>query len=311
MANEICERGMLVSLSIQGLGAILSEVEDKRIGDELAVREGVNPEVLRVMKRLLDPKRVPEIKAVSTARNELYTYFRKHTLRWSEPGWGGLPATQYFDFTGAINERKDALEGTFNTVLARWPELEVQAKAALNGAWKDDDWPDAETLRRKFAVRVKVRPLADASQFRALIGVDEEIAAVRKQIEEDLGRDLTAGLIDLLRQLRTFLADEKTGFITRVGSYEVDPQGKVLKSFKDSAVVSLRELCARVRSLNMMGEPHLNQLIDEIESGVCNHSAEDLRDNHVLRTQTVEHAELVAKKLAAVEEIFGRRLEAA
>jgi len=37
---------------------------------------------------------------------------------------------------------------------------------------------------------------------------------------------MTAALIDLFRQLRTFLADEKDGFITRVGSYQVDKTAK-------------------------------------------------------------------------------------
>jgi hypothetical protein len=311
MDDQICSKAMLVSLSIQGMGMILSDVEDRQAGDTLAHQQGVNPEVIRVMKKLLDPKRVPEAKALVSARNALYTYFRQETLLWGERGVRALPSSKYFDLTAGIGERKAALEGAFESVLAIWPQLKADAKTALNGMWREADWPDAETLRARFNVRVKVRPMVDASQFKALMGYDEEVATIREQIEKDVFTDLSAGLLDLFRQLRVYLADEESGFINRVGSYSVDAQGKVLNTFRDSAVGKLRELCSRVRGLNVVGDPTLNEIVEEIEAGVCKHTAEALRDDCVLRKSVVQNAQSAAAKLAAVEGILGRRLEAA
>jgi len=308
MANEICERAMLVSLNIRGVWG--AEVEDKEVGREVARDHQVSESVGRYMKKLLDPKSIPELRQVNSAVSELRVYFRENSLVWSDRGWRALPAAKYFEFTAGVQQRKDALAVAWEGLLSQYPALKEQARRDLNGLFKDADWPDPEELRRRFNVRVKVQPLTDASQFKALIGHDEEVAAIREQIEKDLFTSLSAGLVDLFRQLRVFLDDEDTGFIARVGSYQPGAEGKRGKTFRDSAVTKLRELCSRVRSLNVVGDPMLEEIVAEIESGVCKHNAEELRDNSVIRQQTVEQAESVAKKLAAVESILGRRLEA-
>jgi len=74
-------------------------------------QQGVNPEVLRVMKTLLDPKRVPEVKALTQARNDLYTYFRENTLVWSDKGVRALPSTKYFELTGGVSATQGCAGG--------------------------------------------------------------------------------------------------------------------------------------------------------------------------------------------------------
>ena len=310
MDNNITSRAMLVSLSITGIPGM--EVEDKQVGREIAHDHQVSETVGRYMKKLLDPKRISELRDVNAGVGALRQYFYANTLPWSERGWGAITATHYFTFTKSINDLSDSLRVAFDKLMVRFPELKEQAKRELNGLWREDDWPEVETLQRRFRVRVKVRPLVDAESVKIMLGVPEEIERIKTEVQQDLYTNLTGTLLDLFRRLKTFLAgdDNERGLIRKLAEYEVDAHGKTGKTFRDSAILAGRELCEIADKLNVMGDQTLSAMNAEIRE-LVSLDPQSLRDDCVLRQQAVDKAQAVAKKLATVETMLSGYMEKA
>ena len=312
MDNDITSRALLVALSINGIPGM--EIEDKEIGREVARDHAVSETAGRYLKKLLDPKKISELRELNSAVSDLRQFFYANTMPWSERGWGAVTTAHYFEFTKGISARTTAVDTAFDKLMLRFPDLEQQAKVELNGMWKQDEWPDVEKLRRRYKVRVKVRPLVDATAVKVMLGVPEEIEKIKTQVQSDLYANLTGTLLDLFGRLRTFLTgdDNTRGLISKLQEHELDAKGKqVGKSFRDSAILPLRALCEIVDKLNVMGDPTLTALNQEIRDSIANRDPQALRDNTVLRTETLTKAQELAKKLAGVESILGNVIERA
>ncbi len=311
--TDITSHALLVGLSVTGLGLISPEVEDKQIGNDVAADHGVSPELVRVMKKLLDRKRFPEVGEVKDAYGELYRYFTSHTLAWGERGVRAVTAAEYLNLTREMQKRREALESAFERLLSRWDEFHDVVKDQLNGMWKESDWPRVETLRSRFSVRIKVRPLVDAEAVKVVLGIPEEIDKIKQQVEEELFRNIHGTLLDLFRRLKDFLVggDGDRGLLQKLADYEVDQHGKVVgKSFRDSAILNGRELCDIAERLNVTADPTLAGLIGELRS-ILKANPVDLRDNAVLRADTIRKAQAIAHKLSSIESVLTTAIGAA
>lgn len=306
--ENVTSKALLVGLSVTGLGLISPEIEDKQIGSDVASSHGVNPELVRVMKRLLDRKRFPEVGEVKDAYGDLYRYFTQNTLTWSERGVRAVAAGEYLTLTREINVRKSALESAFERLLAKWPVFHDIVKAQFNGMWKEEDWPTEEKLRRRFSVRVKVRPLVDAESVKVMLGVPEEVERIKAEVQADLFRNLAGTLLDLFQRFKTFLSGDgdERGLIQKLADYNVDQHGRVVgKKFRDSAILAGRELCEVAEKLNVMGDPSLSAVIAEVRE-LLSIDPQALRDDSVLRVGTAKKAAAIAERIASVESVLSR-----
>ena len=68
---------------------------------------------------------------------------------------------------------------------------------------------------------------------------------------------------------------------------------------------------ADARKLNVIGDPTLTELLDEIEKSLCQKDPQVLRDNFIVRKQAVSDATAIAKKLASIENVLSQQAEAA
>lgn len=297
MSDTICEKGMLVCLTIKGFWSAV--IKDEQATNEVAAKYGANPNVGRYMKKLLDPKKIPALKKVNQDRSALRQFHYKLTLPWNDDGTRLLPAAMYFDYTSGITERTNALNGHYDEFLEALPTLREQAKRDLNGLFREDDWPEAKDLKDRLSIRTKIFPLADASDFRCNLGAEHD-ALIKQEITANIYGKLTGGLCEVYTRLHACVQD----MVERLEGYQVDAQGKVVKTFKDSAVNNLRELIDIVPKLNVMDDPTLTQIAESLRMLVRN-DAQKLRDDYVVRGQTVGAGKAIAAQLAKVTEILG------
>lgn len=299
MSLDLTSKAMIARLSIRGIwSAVAEDVEASR---ELARQKGIRSDVYRAMKKICDPKNVPSLKAFNSSHAALYNLHRSLTLAWDDKGGRLLPVEMYFDYMTKIEEAKQRMIERYDVLLSEIPVLKQRFRLdpETAGAYRDEDWPDPAELRQKLDVRVRITPLADASDFRVRLGEEEE-AKIKAQVTKDLYGQLAGALSDLIGNLKTCVLDTQQ----RLAAYETDASGKVVRTFRDTAITNLRGMVANARKLNVLGDEGLDSLFAEIENSLCRHDPQTLRDNFVLRKQAVQSAGALAGRLAEIESVL-------
>jgi len=296
----LAEKALLISLSIKGFWS--ATTDDHEVENFIGQTYRVDPRVGQYKKKLLDPKKIAELKKVNELRSQLYTYYKEHTVPWLDRGVRMFAADKYMEIVGKINELKQKLlDAYIYEFLPRVPELRDQAKRELNGLFKEQDWPDVEQLREKARVSVKVYPLSDPNDIR--VGVsEEERQQIKREAEKAAYSSIAQSVLEIVQRLRVAVED----FVNRVEPYRRDSNGKVVNSFRDSAVLNLRELLRIIPALNVTGNQQIVELCEEIDKAICRIEPQDLRDDDVLRRKTVESAKSIKDRLESVEEILAK-----
>ncbi len=305
MAIDITTKAMLVSLSIKGIGGW--QIEDVQITKEVAQQHGTSTDVGKYIKRLLDPKKVPELGKVTAAAAALRAEHYKRTLPWGEDTTRILPATLYFDHTSGMTEAKDVLVSAQEVFWLRLPDLEQQAKIDLGPLYRAQEWPTVDQLRRRFSVGTKIWPLSDAGDFRCSFG-EEHDALIRKEMEQNMIQNLAGSHVEIFKKLKDFIAgtDTQLGFIQRLDNYKLDAQGKTIGTFRDSVVSGLVEILDIADKQNILDNPQLSDLLAGIRSSLCARPASDLRDDAFLRANTIENAKQIVQNVEAFENAFSQ-----
>lgn len=305
MASEICKKAMIASVSVQGIWTAVGE--DKEASASLAKQKGIRQDVYRAIKRIVDPKMVPTLKTFNSERATLYDLHRRMTLAWNDKGGRMLPMGIYFDYQQKIGEAKQRVLDAYELFIQEIPALKLkfQTDPDTAGAYNEGDWPDPAELRERVSVRVRIEPLADAADYRVSLA-DDELTRLRQDYERDMQGKLAKALVELLGDVKKVVVDAKD----RLNSY-MGEDGKIARKFHDSAITNVREMIVNARKLNVLGDPNLNSLFDEIDNLICKRDPQDLRDNFFLRQQTVAHADTISRKLASIESMLSPMAEAA
>jgi hypothetical protein len=301
---DLTSKAMIATLSIKGIWS--AAAEDESVTSEVARQHQVSEDLGRYLKRICDPRKIPTLKKFNSSRGALRILHRKMTLAWYDKGGRMLPSAAYFEYMNAIGAQKQRVIEDYDAFLNEIPTLKAKARVEMNALFHEEDWPDVDELRAKVDIRVRITPLADAADFRVQLGADEE-AKIKAQVSKDLFANLAGGLAELVGQVKTCVQDTHA----RLAKYEVDGQGNTVHTFRDTAITNLREIVADARKLNVIGDPTLTALLDEIDGSLCQKDPQTLRDNFVQRQQAVNDADAIAKKLANVESVLCMQAEAA
>jgi hypothetical protein len=81
-------------------------------------------------------------------------YFYQITLPWSDEGFRLLPSNLYFDLTTRMREFEASFEQGMESFIQVYPQYIEQVRPELNGLFREEDYPAAEKLRKKFGVKL-------------------------------------------------------------------------------------------------------------------------------------------------------------
>ena len=91
------------------------------------------------------------------------THHYDHTLSWEDWGARILPAAAYFDYMNEQRGFKTAFDAAADQFERNYVQYVNDAKAALNGMFDPDDYPDVYDIRARFAFETIVSPLPPRS----------------------------------------------------------------------------------------------------------------------------------------------------
>jgi hypothetical protein len=242
-----------------------------------------------------------------TLAGQVRQYFYKITLPWTDEGYRLLPANLYFDLTARMREFEAQFEQGVEAFLAVYPQYIEQVRPELNGLFREEDYPKAEQLRRKFGVKLEVLPIPTGNDFRVQMSAEEQ-ARVAREIDSNVRQSLVRGTEDLWSRLRDVI------------SHMVDRLNEPESRFHATLVTNILDLVELLPRLNVTGDPELNRFAEEARQKLCTYTAHDLKKHELLRVATAaEAAEIVTRmdeairnreaeeseaKLATVENIF-------
>ena len=274
----ITERAMLAAVHISIWTAVK---HDRKVSRDVADQHGAHQSAGRYNKQLL--RGADKLDELRTLAGQVRQYFYKITLPWSDEGFRLLPSNLYFDLMARMREFEAAFEQGVESFLDVYPQYIEQVRPELNGLFREQDYPAAEKLRKKFGVRLEILPIPSGADFRVQMS-EEEQARVCREIDANVRQSLSRGTEDLWKRLREVVA------------HMVDRLNEPESRYHTTLVTNVFDLVEILPRLNVNGDAELNRFADQIREKLCNYSAQDLKKHELIRAATAsDAAEIVAE----------------
>jgi hypothetical protein len=286
---DITTKAMLVSLTIKAWsGAKI----DKRVGQDVAAREGADNDAGHYSKKLVAKDALAEIKAISgEARTKHYEY----TLPWSQDGARILPSAMHAKYAADMRGLQDRFELAVKGFMNDYEGQIMLAQRRLGSMFVEADYPNPQDIEGKFAWEINVMPIPSGNDFRVSLSQDMT-TAIRQDIEAKTGKavqDATRSLFDRVTKTIAHMAESLEDY------GEVIENGKIKKinPFRDSVVGNIQELVELLPALNITGDSTLTTVTEEIKNKLLARTAEELRSMPVVRKEVAQHARKVLEDM--------------
>ncbi len=277
---KLSDRALLVQLNISTWSA---NKLDKEISNETNAIKGVQQNAGRYHKSLLPMcDLLDDIKKKATL---IRTKFYDNTLPWGVKGIQILPTANYLAFMTEFRKEKSEYETLVNRFVPEYPQLVQDAQRFLGAAYKATDYPEAHEIADKFKMDMQVMPVPN-NDFRVNIA-DEELERIHDEVSARVKQAAQGAMQDVWQRLY----DKVKHFAEKMD----DPKA----IFRDSTVEHLVDLCELLPRLNVMDDPNLEAMRQEVEDKLAGYQSDVLRANPETRRTVATDANDIAAKMAA------------
>jgi len=262
---------------------------DKEASRKVVEDANADGDAARVNKHLV-PKE--SLKKIVTTSNAVRAHFYDKTLPWKDNGDRLLTRLMYAGFIEEherlVGEFKDAVD-EFVTKL--YPEAREKAAFRMGELFKSDDYPPAESLRRRFYINLDIDAVTEAGDFRVQMD-QEQLDSVRTSMEQALKDRLGRAMRDVWERLGEVVGH----FAKKMGSDDI---------FRDATVRNLEELVELLPGLNVLDDPDLKAIGDDIKARLSGYDPKDLRKDKAVRSQAAQDAKEIMDRMAGFMSAFG------
>jgi len=210
----------------------------------------------------------------------------QQTLPWMK-GVGLLPMENFFKY----REQLGTMEANFNTLVddfvVAYPSL-VSAQAFKLGDYFDaTEFPDAESLPRRFKFGYNFLPVPESGDFR----INCE-ARVKADLQEQYDKMFKDKLTEAMRDPWDRLHD----MLVRMSERLTDSESGDRKIFRDSLLDNAVELCDLLTRLNVTKDPELEKARRMLEQAVTTTDIKDLRSDEGARLELKTNVQDIINK---------------
>lgn len=265
------EKVMIVNLTISQWAArkydrtATKEVEDNHQAKEVG----------RFNKILMQSETLTKLGKLG---NKIRLYHYENTLPWGDNGDRIIPTEKYFEYVTPIGMMKYEFMETATVFISEYAEAKENAKMRLNSLYNEADYPEPDSVLKKFDVSVKFMPVADGNDLRVNMS-DEIINTIKSQITRELEQRVAIATEYMMSRLR-----EAVG---RMVETLVDKD----KVFRDTLVGNIQSLCETLPLMNFNNDPKLTEAIRYCKQLIVN--PEDLRTRRKYRFEIAEKAKQI------------------
>lgn len=285
VASGIQDRAMLAVVNIP---VWTGNITDQAASTRLREQNNVAGKGACVKKLLLPSNdRLKKIKKIAgLARNKNY----EMTFPWTEPGRRLLPTKLYSEHTSEMTKLQNEFEHELEEFFREYSVAQDEARAELGNLWKESDYPDEATLRRKFSFEISYEPIPTADNFTVMLG-NADYQNIQKQLEDKAKRAAT--------ESRKILYERLQKLVNHMAEKLEDPEAK----FKNSLTENIKDLTALTADLNITRDDDLDELAAEL-APLGDEDPQQLRDNPLKRDEVAKTAREKAEKINERMNIF-------
>lgn len=264
---------------------------DREVTAELNRDHGAKQDAARVNKLLVPKEALAPIVKIA---GEVGIEFRVRTLPWMQNGGRLLPAEKYLDMQSYIREMGGKFDDAVRGFIANYPAYQQQGKNALGTMYKPEDYPSVDELAGKFGLELKVLPVPSGKDFRIDLANDE-MDRVRADVERQVKEAMDGAMKDIFERV----AEVTGNMVERLTAYR-PAKGKGDRSvgtFRDSLVTNVRDLVGILPSLNITGDPRIDDLTYRLEA-LARTEPKELRESKGARDSVRDEAERILKAVS-------------
>ena len=254
---------------------------DKEASRKVTEDAGANVDAARVNKHLV-PKEA--LKPVVAAAGAVRAHFYSKTLPWKDNGDRLLTRVMFADFIEEHERLKGSFDDAVSTFLNEaYPAARDQAEFRMGDLFKEDDYPSPASLRHRFYVSTDIDAVTEAGDFRVTLDA-EHASEVRSQMESAMRDRIGRAMQDIW----TRLSDVVGHFADKMGSDGI---------FRDTTVRNIDELLDLLPGLNVLDDPDLTAMGEEIKAKLMGYEPKDLRKDPETRSQAARDAEVIMERM--------------
>jgi hypothetical protein len=285
--GQLAERAMLVALHIsawQGMQV------DREVTDATNADFKADKKAGRYNKRLVDAQ---FLEGISSASSKARAAHRLLTLPWEDDGTRVLANVGYINYTTVMKDCRYKYEQSVKEFLADMTPAINEAKVRLGDMFKADDYPDAADLKSKFGFDVEIKPMPEGKDFRTKLSEDA-VKAIVKDIERRSDQRLELAMKDVFNRVHEAVLK----MTERLREYQPGKDGKKATGIiRDTVVYNINDLADLMPTLNVMGDPRIDELASQLKAELVEHSPELLRSDAKLRQATISKADKILRKV--------------
>jgi hypothetical protein len=262
---SIASSAMLVELSISTWTA---RKLDKKVSTQVDLDNGAKTKVVNANKNLMAGTGVLDtiVKYAANAR----AWHLSQTLPWTDNGSRLLPMSNFVNYKKQLGELETNYEALVDKFIIAYPNLVSAAAFQLGSLFDRNEYPDENSLKRKFKFTYSFFPVPTAGDFR--IDINEEAKA---EIMANCNSAYQDRLNNAMREAWGRLHE----CLSRMSERLTDNADGSRKIFRDSLVENGVELVSMLKHLNITQDPKLELARRELQAAIGAHDLDSLRDN--------------------------------
>lgn len=265
--------------------------KDKQTETEVKMSKGAkSSRAVSVHKHLF--AECPALESIKTLRGEARQYFNRVTMPWNDVGQRIVPTKTYFELIADMNNyqvRFNDLKEKFFSMYTT--EISKQAYS-LGAMFNVAEYPTLDELREKFRFDFSVDPMPMAGDFRLDIGTQAQ-EDIRAQFERVLEERLKEAMAEpwqrvkrkvehIIERMDAVLAHdpdatEEVKTINENGEEEITLKKKRRPKLHDTMLDDGMELCGLLDSLNITGDPVLEEARKNLQSALVHVDMDSLK----------------------------------
>ena len=281
---SIASSAMLVELSIS---AWTARKLDKKVSTQVDLDKHAKTRAGNYNKNLLAGTGFLDTitKYAANAR----AWHLSQTLPWSDNGIRLLPMSNFMTYKENLVTLEKNYQALVDKFIVAYPNLVSAAAFQLGDLFDRTEYPEADTIARKFKFNVNYLPVPMAGDFRVDIG-EEAKAELVQNCERAYTDRLNNAMKDAWGRLHECL--------TRMSERLSDDDNGNRKVFRDSLVENAVELVDLLKHFNLTGDANMEQARTELAVAIMNHDAEDLRESHMAREAVKNKVDAILGKFS-------------
>ena len=253
---------------------------DRSVSKEIDVNKNTQVSAGNYNKHLLAGSE--QLAKIGKLASEIRDWHGRQTLPWSDTGTRLLPMSNFFDYKTQLADYELQFNERVNEFLVNYPRIVTMMAYNLGKLFDRAEYPDAEQIRNKYAMRYTIMPVPEAGDFRVDIA-DDIKSQMKSEYEDAYTSRVEHAVGDAWSRLHTTLQH----MVERLG-------GNDKKIFRDSLIDN--DLTSLLSKLNVTNDPKLENARKELEKSLSGVSAEELRLSPQLRTDVVSRVSAIMEK---------------